>query len=248
MAEERRPVVHPIGGSWKLAEAEETLRASARDVPNWRLANASWKMLADLVHQLSRAMPSLGQPSIADLDPRTARQIASVQLAGLSVRSSSAAISLISSGYEPEAGALVRRLVEAVLRIRAVNDDSSGEQARQWLAGRPRGSAERLARRYGNSEDLAILSALSHADMRALLPVAIPPGWNLEDPEDGYFDVRPSRDGQRAQRLLYAVGYETASFAGTLAEVFEVAVQIPRWLSAELIRLRSARTPDVQAS
>ena len=65
----------------------------------------------------------------------------------------------------------------------------------------------------------------------------IPPGWDLERPDEGYFDVRPNRNAALAQGLLYIVAYETASFAGTLAELFDVTVEMPAWLSTELRRI-----------
>ena len=210
-------------------------------MPNWRLANTARKTIADLVHKLSDEMPSIGQASISDLEPIVAQRIAGIQLSGLAVRSAGAVLALVGAGYEPEAAGPLRRIIEAVLRIRAVIDDPSGEHAKQWLSGRPQGKVERLAQRYAREEELRNLSVHAHADTRALLMVMIPPGWNLRHPEDGYFDIRPSRDIHRAEEILYATAYETGSLAGALAELFTVTVEIPQWLSEELIKARDCR-------
>jgi len=116
-----------------------------------------------------------------------------------------------------------------------VVDDLSGEHARDWLAGRPQGKAERLAQRYGRDAELRVLSVLAHADTRALNLVATPPGWIGTHPDDGFFNVRPGRDPRRSELTLYLVAYELASLSAVLAALFEVTVHLPRWLSDELV-------------
>lgn len=242
-----RRVLRPIGGEWHFIAEEDALRRDVGALTNWRLANSARKMLGALLHEVTNEMPSVGDTPASELESAVVRQIAGAQLAGLGLRSGSAAMILISTGYEPEAGALIRRLVESVLRVRRVGEDVSGEHARRWLSGRAPGSAEKLAQRFGASEELGILSALAHADTRALRPVSIPPGWNTSHPDDGFFDVRPARDPGRGDGLLYAVAFELASFSGSLAELFEVAVQLPRWLSSELLAARD-RLPGQDAA
>ncbi len=229
------PIIKPTGGQWMLAQTERELHVTAQDVPNWRLANKARKMLADLVHQLSESVPKLGQPE-GPLDATIARQIAGIQLAAIAVRSTGAVLVLVGTGYQPEAAAPLRRLVESVLRVRAVLDDASGEHARSWLDGRPQGTTERLAQRYAQTDEVRILSVLAHADNRALLPVV---QGDIGSPDESAVDIRPSRNTRDAERILFTAAYETSSHAGSLAELFEVTVQMPSWLSGELKRSRA---------
>jgi hypothetical protein len=49
-ADTSSPSIRPRGGTWQFAQEEEALRASASNVPAWRLANIARKVLADVVY------------------------------------------------------------------------------------------------------------------------------------------------------------------------------------------------------
>lgn len=121
-------------------------------------------------HRLSQELPENEAERPNDLKPALAQQVAAVSLAGLVVRASGSGLAMISCGYVPESSGPARRCLEAKLRVQAVLDDESGQHARKWLAGRPMGTAERLAQRYGSADDLKLLSLFAHADVRGWRP------------------------------------------------------------------------------
>lgn len=214
---------------------ENSRRDRATELPNWRLANTGRKVLADTVRQLSTVADPLPDPLPTTIPAHHARHVAALQLGALAVRSSGGAMVLISTGYEPEAVGLVRRLIESVLRARAVVDDTSGEQARQWLNGRPRGSAERLAGKYGQGDDIRLLSVAAHADSRALKPVLV------NDADGEALEMRPITITPLTPELLYGVAYESTKLAVLLAaDLFGRPLDIPPWLSLELQRIKTA--------
>jgi len=130
-------IIKPRFSDWDFADREQRLFESVRSLPTWRLANQSRRLLADVVRQLFDRIPlPEGATIIADLAPEDARQLAATQLAAIVVRTTGAQMSLIACGYEREALGPVRTAVEALLRLRQVNDEQSAEVARQVLAGR----------------------------------------------------------------------------------------------------------------
>jgi hypothetical protein len=242
MAHEDRRIVHPSTADWRVAAAERDLLASADRLSNWRLANQSRRYLLAVLHDLSHVTPT---PTVTDpkkIPPAVAAELACIQLGAISTRSTGAVCVLTGTGYAAEAAAALRRGLEAELRMRAILADHSGEQARTWLMGRPTGSAERLAQRFGDPEALRVLSIAAHADARALRPLHQRP-QEAAPVAEATLDLRPAHQDTLAGGVLYGAAYATTSFCGGLAEVFQVVVQIPEWISSELIRLR-----DLEAS
>lgn len=237
-------IVRPRGAQWNLAQIERELFLTADKVPNWRLANVARKTLLDTSAQLSVETPLPDVKRVEDIDPESVRRFAIVALSGIAVRASGSALMLVSTGYQTEAGVHLRRLIEAKHRALAVLRDHSGEHARQWFAGRPPGSAERLARKYGDSRELALLSAFAHADVRSLHPLHTLIGNSRGPLEEAQLDVRPSRDPRKAGWILYGVAYETVPMCVILAEAFGVAFEMPRWLGHKLKRLKDLEDPS----
>jgi hypothetical protein len=246
MAEEKtngagEPVVKPSIRDWRLKQEEGALFARAEDVPNWRLADKTRRMLADLSFYFSERLPSLSGVSPQKIEPRISRQAAVIGASGIAVRSVGSGMAMISCGYLPEAAGPVRRLVEAKLNAQAVLEDSTGEYAARYLQGRPRGITK-LAQKYGAAEDVKLLSMLTHADVRGLSLLDIePPRLSSDGVQESTFSVLPDRNEQQAQELLYAIAYECGSMCACLAEAFGVGVEMPAWVSRELLRIRDER-------
>jgi hypothetical protein len=236
------PVVRPKIAAWKLKEREAELFASVSDVPNWKLADKSRRLLMDLDYRLSGQMPQVEAKRPAEIEPSVAKQVAISSLSGITIRTCGSAMSLIACGYVPESAGPARRGLEAKLRARAILDDDSGQHARDWLT-RPMQGWKKLADRYGSSDDLELMSIFAHADARGLMPLhAGPPGGKGNgEVREVNVDLRPARDAARASGMFYALAHEAVGMCAVLAESFGVAFEIPPWISSELIRLKEER-------
>jgi hypothetical protein len=226
-------VIRPNAQKWKLKEQERELFADAEDVPNWRLADKSRRLLLDMTYELSEAVYQHRGSAIKDLEAGPAQRTAAVSLANLMVRSAGSALTLISCGYVPESGAPIRRCIEANLRIEAIMDDPSGQHARAWLKGRPNGTIGKLAQKYGKTEDLKLLNIYAHSDVRGLMPLLTGP----PAAKDG-IDLRPNRDDPSAAPLLHAVAHQTTFMCMFLATTFHLGLILPPWVHSELARLK----------
>jgi len=226
-----KPEIRVSAGRWQFAAAEEALWQRRKKLPNYRMANTSRRYLAAIVDQLgtSRALPGSWQPE--QLSPQQKQQGALLQLGILAVQAASSALVLVAAGYEVEATAHIRRLVECSLRGRAVLADASGEHALQCLQGRPPGSLDHLAKRHGGGVDVAALSISAHADVRGVSMLRVP-----GSDQGGVEEVRlgPVRDPVRAGTVLLSAGYEAFALASGLAQAFEVSLAVPPFLVGEL--------------
>lgn len=232
-------VVKPKISDWTLKQRERELFASAEEAPNWRLADKARRLLADASYHLTDDVPSMVDVPLEELDTAIVRQSALISISGIVVRSIGSAMAMISCGYLPEAAGPTRRVLEAKLNAQAVLDDSTGQYAIRYLQGRPRG-VTKLAQKYGATEDVKLMSLLAHADVRGLILAYIEPAKGTGDVREGEFSVLPFRDEEHAHFLLYTLAYEAAAMCAALAEAFGVAVEIPAWVSGELMRARDA--------
>ena len=223
----------PSAKDWKLKEQERELFVSAEDVPNWRLADKARRLVLDMGYFLSEVIQQYNETEIEDLEPGPAQQIAAMSLSTLMVRSARSGLVLISGGYVPESAAPIRRCVEANLRIGAVLEDPSGQQARAWLKGQPLGTVGKLAHKYGKTEDLKLLSIYAHSDVRGLAPLLTGPPHAKD-----HIDLRPNRDDPSAAPLLHAIAYECAFMCINLGVAFHLRVELPPWVHSELARLK----------
>ncbi len=237
--EEDVPVVKPKVSAWKMRKRESELFVTAEKVANWKLADKSRRLLMDLNYQLSNRIPEVKAAKASEIPAPIAQQVAISALAGITVRAVGSSMSLIACGYLPESAGPARRGLEAQLRARAILDDPSGQHARDWLT-RPMQGWKKLADRYKTSKDLELFSIFAHADARSLTPLhAGPPGGKGKaGVREVNVDLRANRDDHVASRMLYALAHETVGMCATLVEPFGVAVQIPPWISSELIRLK----------
>ena len=227
-------MVRPSAAKWKLKEQERELFASAEKVPNWRLADKSRRLLLDMTFFFSEIVHThhVGT-AIDDLKAGQDQRVAAVSLGELVVRSAGSGIALISTGHVSESGGPIRRCIEANLRMQAILDDPSGHHAKAWLKGKPVGSVGRLARKYGKTKDLTLLSIYAHSDVRGLMPLLTGP------PEaKDMIDVRPNRDDPSAAPLLHAVAHQTIFMCMYLATAFHAGLELPPWVHSEMERLK----------
>src|SRR5262249_14202819 len=136
-AESQVEVIVPQLKGWPFAERERALFNDAKtQVPTWRLANFARKTLGSVAEQLSeKLVAGVGTP-IDGLDSLEARRHASIALAAVIIRATSAILVLVSCGYERESLALGRTNLEALIRGRQAAHDASGDAARTLLKGR----------------------------------------------------------------------------------------------------------------
>ncbi|HEX3361787.1 MAG TPA: hypothetical protein VHS74_12405 [Solirubrobacterales bacterium] len=226
-------IARPSATAWKLKEQERELFLGAEEVPNWRLADKTRRLVLDMGYFLSEIVSRYAGAEVDELETRAAHQIAALSLSTLMVRSAGSGLTLISGGYVPESAASIRRCVEANLRIASVLEDETGGQARAWLKGRPLGSVGRLAGRHGKAEDLKLLSIYAHSDVRGLAPLLTGPPEAKE-----HIDLRPNRDDPSAAPLLHAIAYECAFMCINLGIAFDLRVELPSWVHGELKRLK----------
>jgi hypothetical protein len=128
---------------WNFGPREKAPFDSAKtELPTWRAANQSRRHLAGITAELMNGIPApVESIEVAEIDATLARQLASVRLGAIIVRTASAIMSLIACGHEREALASGRTILEALIRGRQVADDMSGEPARKMLQGRKPGTA-----------------------------------------------------------------------------------------------------------
>ncbi len=223
--------VSPHLAQWKFFATEEQHRSARNQMPNLRLANTARRYLAGVVDTLGNRHGLVGQQALAELSVGDLHQLALSQLGVLGVRASSSAIVLVTSGYAADAAVHLRRITECTLRGRAILSDASGEHARQWLSGRARPSAEKLAQKFGEAEDLQLLSIVAHADARGMAFLHAP---DLSIDGTPTVPLLPHRDERWERSALYGVAYECGMLAACLAEAFDTAVQLPGWLAAAI--------------
>lgn len=156
-----------------------------------------------LLSVLLRVGPRTGtlqqDPETGELtgDTELVRLYAQLVIGVRALRTVRAARAVLACGYEAEARAHDRVLVELQAHRRAILDDQTGEEARAWLAAeRGRGITKKVKAispkdLYGN------LSTDAHGDPR---PVA-----RLLDPTSNEFQIAPRRTvATRASLLLHA--------------------------------------------
>lgn len=230
-----RRVVKAKIARWQIRQGERALFESADQVPNWRLADKSRRLLADFCHHLSGKLPSIVGSPLKDVDRDVLKREALISAASIIVRAAGSGMANIACGYQPESAGPARRAFEAKLNARAVVDDPSGEYALRYLQGRSRG-LQKLADRYGGGDDLPLLSQLSHADVRGLSRLYVKPPRISDQVTEGEINLMPSREDQSAGLVAYLLAYEAVEMCSILAEEFGIAFEVPPWVSGELHR------------
>lgn len=218
---------------WKLTQTERILFDSATQLQNWKLADKSRRLLADLSNHLSKKMPPVADRPLEEIDKEDLRKAALISVSAIIVRAVGSGMNLIASGYLPESAAPARRALEAKLHARAVLDDPSGEYALRYLKGRGTGISK-LAQKYGTSEDVEILSRAAHADVRGLVALHVRPPSQGDRIAEGEISIMPSRNDRLAGFALYPLAYEAVEMCALLVEPFHLGFEVPPWVSGEL--------------
>jgi hypothetical protein len=223
---------------WKLKQEERALFARAEEaLPNWRLADKARRMLADFIQHFSSELPKTVEQTSSELDPTVARRAAVIGAGAIGVRSAGSALVLLSAGYGPEAASPLRRLLEAKLNVQAILDDETGEYAIRYLQGRSRGTSK-LAQKYGNVEEIDLLSVLTHADVRGLITLHVGPPRRSTEMVESTLSVMPFHKPRDAEFLLHAVAYECGLMCGGLVDAFGVGFEMPPWVGEQLVYMR----------
>src|SRR5665811_85439 len=121
-----------------------------------------------------------------------------------------AARAVLASGFESEARALDRILVELMAHRGAILDDRTASEAMAWLRRKRKYGISKRVAAMGNREVYENLCVDAHGDPEAVL--------RLRDPETNTIELGPQRGpGTRASLLLYA-GF-ARDHAGLVAEL-----------------------------
>jgi hypothetical protein len=239
--EDKERIVRSKLPDWDFGPREKGLFDSAKkELPTWRMANQARRHLAGVTAELTNGIPAPKESTlVAKIDATLARQLASVRLAAIVVRTTSAVMSQIACGHEREALAGGRTILEALIRCRQVADDESGEAARTLLQGRKPGSLKAAAQRYGEDKDVELLNRFSHADPLSLIVVET----RREGGFEADLELLPKRGNVNPVFQLYSAGYSATMFSAGLAEIFEVTVEIPAFLSGQLRHFKENPLP-----
>lgn len=191
-----------------VRETEHRLRGELAELYEWSLAGRAATGLA----QVLLTLPSRTWEGTRD-EAGPVLQLYAQQVIGIRVfRTIRAAMAVLEIGYEPEARALDRILIELVAHRRAIQGDPSGEEARLWLEGK-RGHGITGKVNAMQPKDLyANLSQEAHGDPRAM--------WRLYDEQSNSLMLGPQRRplAARASLLMYAgMACDQSKFIGALA-------------------------------
>lgn len=110
---------------------EGRLRRELEEVDEWALAGQASVALAQVLLTLPRRTWEGTRDEAGPVLQLYAQQVIGIRV----FRTVRAAMAVLEIGYEPEARALDRILVELMAHRRTIQGDPSGEEARSWLAG-----------------------------------------------------------------------------------------------------------------
>jgi hypothetical protein len=228
--------IRPKIADWRLKQDEARLFERREEISNWRLADKCRRVLAETSRQLSMAIPEVLLKTNEDLRP-FAREYAAVSACGIAVRSAGSALAQVGAGYVVEAGASLRRIVEARMNLEAVVKDASPDYALRFLQGRGSKLAT-LSGKGKNRAEVEALSKLAHTDVGTLRFLSARRNGAGTEVDHGEFNVWPAVDPTMAESILYVVAYETVAVGVAACEIFGFALELPSWISNELVRLQ----------
>lgn len=239
-------VLRPRIAGIHFKEREQKLFASAEQLPNWKLADKSRRILVDVNRHLSaRLPPRPPNVRLENLDPAMLQEAAGISAAAITIRSAGSGMALVSCGYVVESGQALRRAQEARLHATMALDDTSGQYAARYLQRKGLGLSK-LAQRYKVRDDVELLSRLSHADVHGLHLL----GFEKESRGPGSIaiDTRPSRDDRQAGMALYLLAQASLQMTRILSLIFDIDVEVPPWVSAEVNRIEKATQAERDAT
>jgi hypothetical protein len=148
-----------------LAEHEDELARQIRGTPQWRLADDATTALAMVIEE-SRG----GAPRPASGSPGSVRLHGLAVVAVRTLRAARAGMQVLASGYEVEARAFDRVLLELKVRCRLILNDATGQQTVDWMRGRHSPNMTAAIKKTHSAPDgyYAFLSPDSHGDAQSV--------------------------------------------------------------------------------
>lgn len=177
-----------------IRETEARRRREVEALDEWKLGGQSATALA----QVLLALPSRTWEGTRE-EAGPVLQLYAQQVIGVRIfRTIRAAMAVLEVGYEPEAGALDRIIVELVAHRRTIQSDPSGEEARLWLEGK---RAHGISAKVNAMQPQGLYANLceeAHGDPRVV--------WRLYDEDSGALMLSPQRRPftARSSLLMYA--------------------------------------------
>jgi len=205
-----------------ITRDEDRFRDELRQTPDWSLAGRASMALSQVLVAIPR---TTYEGPVEGAGPSL--QLAAQRVIGVRVfRSVRAAMAALSIGYEPEARALDRVLLELATHRDLIQSDPSGETASRWLEGKAGGGITKKVNATSPDDLYGNLSQEAHGDPR--------PVWRLYNEASESFILGPQRHAlaSRVSLLLYASA--ACDQLVVLAKLSEVSItQLPE-LHAEV--------------
>ena len=184
-------------------EHEAALREEWNSLSERHVADAAGSVLAVAI---DRATANKGTPEQEPI--KLAVLVAAIR----AFRAIRAAMAAAAAGYELEAEAMNRAVLELFVSARAALDDSTGQEAQAWLAGkRTRGIGRRVDAAMPRRGVYGALSQAVHGDPRGLVRLL------GHDDDEQVIEWGPNRS-DRAYGLLFAFAVGARDFAVLLEE------------------------------
>ncbi|MGH2864396.1 MAG: hypothetical protein ACRDJX_04010 [Solirubrobacteraceae bacterium] len=183
-----------------------------RELDSLELADQASRLLAELIQEVR--VDASGE----DRNPDELRRHALWLIAIITFRALRAAIHVFSIGYEDQAIGYQRLIDEAHNRAIKIADDTSGELAREWLAGRNHGKGAKLA----GQDAWEFLSGPVHANVAAVhdwLAVSQPDG-------SARVTIGPERRPEMTDPGLTFMAGEARDIAYKLATSAEIVLDL----------------------
>jgi hypothetical protein len=183
-----RAIIPVVNRDGPPSQHEAEIAEGFAEMREYVLADYATSVLGACIHAVTEQGGDID-------DPRMAAAVVGGIRAFRAVRSGMAVLSV---GYELEADAMNRVLLELFVETRAAVDDQSGDIARQWFTGgRRRGIGARVqAAMPHNPAAYDTVSRAAHGDPRALLERA------RDIDGRAIIEWGPSRSGATAQCLI----------------------------------------------
>lgn len=191
------------------AAEESRLRAAAGDdLGAYPLAARATGMLGEIVARTTVATAPEPAP------PNWYRRAAIFNLCVVALRAARSCMTLVASGYEPEALGPKRTLMEAYALVQAICADRSGDRARKWLEGtgpKPR----KVAGQYASLDLFDLYSQATHPDARGVGSWLAVPMPEVDEHHRGLI-ATPHRRPENANVLLVETANEVRDLAAVL--------------------------------
>ena len=196
--------------SWSFAASEQRHLSSAfTELPAIAVIDRVTQSLAEVVE--GTHVP----PEPENAPPSYYVRSASLLLAVIALRTARACMLVVAAGYWPEAHGLKRRLSEVHARAQACADDTTGQQARQWLAGKPPKTGP-IIHKFGSADLYDVYSWGAHADARSVQAwLAVP--WPHVHEGHKALMVVPHHDQRLSNATLTEVAMECRDIYATHA-------------------------------